>query len=108
MTLTDEDLKKMEILDKVFQYLSLTEIETLTQADLVVGKLRTNTTSMTGPIMGMYSHVRSAESDLMLLKNDHQMLKNDFGMLLKSMKYQYMNSGTFTDFTSLCSRYGVY
>lgn len=107
--LTDQDKEKIKLIDKFIRAITTADLETLVEADLIAGKLRT-LVDEPGPLRALIDSFGILQSEVMQARNENQLLKMDIQTLLKALDQTVFAPPPRynQDFTSLKNRHGIY
>lgn len=106
----DGDFEKFKLIDKFLRAISVEELKTIVESDLIVEKLRirsTNSISGIGPFEELMVCHNSLEEDCATTRLNEQLLRNDFQNLLRILDKSY-NSAVSQEFNFLKNKYGIY
>lgn len=106
ISITQENMDKMVLLDTVFSALSLEDMKNLFESDLIVSKLRGNAQDMHF-FKDIMANLNSREAEIMSLQSEVTMLKNDIRDIIAAV-YKPFDSNASMNFNNLKSRHGVY
>lgn len=109
--MTNDDLEKFKLVDRVFRSLSLDEIKSMLSADLIIDKLK-GTDDGPGTIVSAFQELRVLRVEIMNLRIEHDILKEDFKAALKvihTLSQPVMPIAPYSvELQTLKSKYGVY
>ena len=109
MTGEVDNIRKIKLLDQLFQAYSVEELTMLIGEDLIVSKLK-GIKEEIGPLMQMYDSVTLLQIDGIRYQSDIAQLKSDMTSATKILKalVETPASVAYTDLQSLKSKYNVY
>jgi hypothetical protein len=107
ITMTNEQLEKLDLLDKFFGAISVEDLKEIVECEQVVAKLKG--TEQNPQILRrlvqehdmMYVDIMNAKTEVMVLKNDFQTLLRALNQTLFTPQYN-------NDFTTLKNKHSVY
>ncbi len=106
ITMTDAQLQKIDLLDRLFGAFSVEQLKEITETEQVVAILK-GTNHNPGILKGLLQEHNVQMMDIMNLKSELQVLRYDFSILIKLVlkPYDYNSSA---DAQSLKSKFGIY
>lgn len=106
ITMTAEQLEKIDLLDALFGAFSIEQLKQITETEEVVAKLKGKNDNP-GILRRLVQEHDIMHMDLMIVKGDVQVLRSDMQTMVNLMfkPYEYNSAATASD---LKSRYGVY
>lgn len=107
--------QKLELLDKLFNAVSIDTIKEFAGHDLSVAILKGEDVSRPGPFSDarlqctrLQSENNSLRTDISILRNDLMMLRNDVQTLLRVMNQPQFSQTASFDFQTLRMRHNIY
>jgi hypothetical protein len=108
ISLLPGDLEKIAILDKFLRSVTIKELNSLLESDLIVGKLRGSVEHQTvGPIQSIIHENNRVEAELLNTRSDILALRQDFRDLIKAVNV-LTSQQISSDFISLKNKYSIY
>lgn len=107
ITLSADQVAKIEILDKLFSNLDLNQLQQFAESELVVAKLKGGDDHS----MILINLLREHDTlcvDVIDMKNELSSLRADFQALVKAINQQLYSPKYDNEFTSLKSKYSIY
>jgi mevalonate kinase len=107
ITMTGEQVDKIDLLDKLFGALSVEQLKAFTETEQVVAILK-GTNQNPSILKRIIQEHDILYMDVMQLKTDNQVLKNDFKELMKALNTALFTVPYNQDFQNLKSRHSLY
>lgn len=107
ITLSHEQLEKINLLDKLFGAMSVDQLKEFTESEQIVAKLKG---SQDNPqiLLNLVHEYDTMKLDLMTARGDITTLKADFQALLRVLHSDVFTPMYNMDFQNLKNKYGVY
>jgi len=107
ITMTNEQLEKIELLDKLFGALSVDQLKEFSESEQVVAILK-GTNNNPELLKRLIQEHDVQMMDLMTLKADMSVLKNDFKELMKVLNTTLFTVPYNQEFQNLKSKHNIY
>lgn len=107
ITLSHEQLEKINLLDRLFASMGTDQLRQLVESEQIVSKLR-GTEDNPQIILNLVHEYDIMKLDLMASKADITALKSDFHALLKVLHTDVFTPRYNQDFNNLKSKHGIY
>ena len=106
ITLSTDQVAKIEILDKLFSGLDIEQLNQLLESDLIISKLRSNADDMHF-FKDIMANLNSREAEIMSLRSEVTMLKNDLKDVIAAV-YKPFDPNASMNFSNLKNKHGIY
>jgi hypothetical protein len=107
ITLTNDQLLKIDLLDTLFGSLSVEQLKELTEQECVASKLRGNMANP-GILKGLIRTSEFQAVELMNLRSDTLVLKNDFQDLVRILNKELFSPTYNQEFNNLKQKHNIY
>jgi len=105
---SEEDSKKIKMLDTIFNSVSTEELKTIMEAEKIVGRLKGEQVSDYGPISRIINELATLQNDNMTLQRELQTLREQVRLLVRCIDKGYGDYNTSNDFNNLKNQLGAY
>lgn len=107
ISLTREQLEKIQILDTFLSAVTLDDLKKMAETDMVVAKLR-GVDQNTNILDKLIQEHNSMNTDIMYLSTQMAMMKNDFQTLLRALNQTLFTPQYNSDFSTLINKHSAY
>lgn len=107
ITLSHEQLEKINLLDKLFGAMSVDQLKEFTESEQIVAKLK-GTQDNPQILLNIIHEYDTMKIDLMTAKSDITVLKTDFQSLIRILHTDVFSPRYNNDFNNLKNKHGVY
>jgi hypothetical protein len=107
ITLSHEQLEKINLLDKLFGAMCVEQLKEFTESEQIVAKLK-GLQDNPKILLNLVHEYDAMKLDLMTAKTNISELKSDFQSLLRVLHSEVFSPRYNMDFNSLKNKYGVY
>lgn len=106
---SEADLEKIRLVDQAVKSLSIDDIKLLLNADLIVGKLKSQD-NKPGIILNLFQEFNILQTEVLMLRNEVTNLKSDFMQALRALNTLSLPSTPIysQDLQNLKSKYNIY
>ncbi len=102
-----EDLSKVMLIDQVLAGMTLEDVKSLLESDILVGKLRAHDNSP-GVILSAMQDVSLLQMEIITLRSEYSALKNDFTQLIRAANTIATHVPYSPELQGLKTKYSVY
>lgn len=107
ITLTSDQVAKIEVLDKLLSSIDLDQLKQLSESEQVVAKLK-GTQSDSNILINLIREHDTMCVDLIDTKNQLNALRTDFQVLIRVLQADVFSPKYNQDFNTIKSKYGIY